>query len=201
LFTGGGRTTLEFDLLFDIGIAGSTVPAEDVRDLTAPLARLAENSSGQDAGAAGLPLVRFVWGKSWNIPGIIIAVAERFDRFAASGAPERSWMRMRFLRVESEPVPEPDFDTPLAEDVPEQPALDVDALLNIPIPESSIQTHEMLGGNEAGSGERLDELADQYYGDPGLWRWIAAFNDIDDPLHLEPGLVLRIPPLINPPKE
>src|SRR5262245_14288498 len=44
LFTGGGTTELLLELLFDVSLLGSSVQTEDVRDLTQPLWRLAENS-------------------------------------------------------------------------------------------------------------------------------------------------------------
>ena len=76
IYTGGGTTELQLRLLFDISLSGSSVRAEDVRELTAPLWQLAENVAGSDVYARP-PLVRFVWGKSWNIPGVVAAVAER----------------------------------------------------------------------------------------------------------------------------
>jgi hypothetical protein len=196
LFTGGGRTVLELDLLFDITIAGSSISAEDVRDLTGPLARLAENDPNPDRYAQ-LPRVRFVWGKAWNIPGVVTAVSERFDRFAASGVPERSWMRMRFLRVNAETPRQPEAAGPLAADLlGENKTLDLSDLPTLDIPEENIQIHEVKGGgDEGGAGDRPDQLAARFYGDPSLWRLIAAFNNIADPLHMLAGLVLRIPPL------
>lgn len=45
---------------------------------------------------------------------------------------------------------------------------------------------------------RLDQLANEYYGDPKLWWIIAQVNDINDPLiDLEIGMMLRIPPLTS----
>ena len=41
--TGGGRTELELELLFDVGLAGSTTAATDVLSLTEPFRALAEN--------------------------------------------------------------------------------------------------------------------------------------------------------------
>jgi hypothetical protein len=46
-----------------------------------------------------------IWGKSWNIPGIVVAVAERLEHFTAAGVPRRSWLRLRLLRVEAPTVP------------------------------------------------------------------------------------------------
>jgi hypothetical protein len=197
LFTGGGRTELELELLFDVSIAGSSLNATDVRDLTGPLARLAENAAGRD-GFGRVPVARFLWGKAWNIPGVVAAVAERFERFTPEGVPERSWMHMRFLRV-NEPAPQPPLSAPAAEAPAEIQMEEAAAeLANLDIPEDQLLVHETLGGGEngdRGSGERLDELAARYYGDPALWRLIAAFNNIDDPASIPAGLLLRIPPL------
>ena len=105
LFTGGGRTELQFDLLFDVQLGGSSVTDPDVRALTRPLWNLAEHAAGSEA-QRGLPLVRFVWGKSWNILGAVVAVAERLEHFTQAGVPQRSWIRLLFLRLD-QPPPEP----------------------------------------------------------------------------------------------
>src|SRR5512133_4114961 len=60
LYAGGGRTQLVLDLLFDIGVAGSTIQTTDVRDLTRPLWQLAETAQESGTGAAA-PIVRFLW--------------------------------------------------------------------------------------------------------------------------------------------
>ena len=75
IFTGGGRTELELSLLFDVSLAGSSVVSADIRDLTAPLWQLAENPEPDAEGRP--PLVRFIWGKAWNIPGVIVAEPAR----------------------------------------------------------------------------------------------------------------------------
>ena len=41
-------------------------------------------------------------------------------------------------------------------------------------------------------GDRLDNLALQFYGDPSLWWFIAHVNNLNK-LNLEPDLSLRIP--------
>lgn len=43
------------------------------------------------------------------------------------------------------------------------------------------------------AGDSLHSLAFKEYDDPGLWRGLAAFNGIDDPLRLAPGTRLLIP--------
>lgn len=99
LFTGGGTTTMDLSLLFDVSLDGSAGRGGDVRTLTRMLWNLAENSG---TGYGSIPTVRFIWGKLWNVPGVIAAVSERFEHFTADGTPRRSWLRLRLIRV-SEP--------------------------------------------------------------------------------------------------
>ena len=195
LFTGGGMTELHLNLLFDVALAGSTANVEDVRDLTYPLWRLAENSADEH-NYGRPPLVRFVWGKSWNIPGIVSAVAERLDYFALGGQPLRSWLSMRFLRVaESASSLQEERRTLHSIQVPEelapQPSTQT-GTTPAEVASAEIQVHQVT------LGERLDQLEFKYYGyfgHPSLWRWLALYNDIIDPLRIPPGTLIQIPPL------
>jgi hypothetical protein len=186
LYTGGGTTELTLDLLFDVDVAGSSIVSDDVRDLTAPLWRLTENTADRTAP----PLVRFIWGKSWNIPGVVVAVAERLESFTGGGSPRRSWLRLRMLRVDEKSETEAEPTT--------SDELDPGALGDFPLPDEFGEdtiVHELLGngdGNDA--GERLDQIADRMYGDPAYWRVLAGCNDIDDPGQLSAGASLRCPP-------
>jgi hypothetical protein len=201
LYTNGGRTELTLDLVFDIslvsGIAESTVPdaapapaLEDVRDLTRPLMELAE--SGMRAGTEKpVTFARFIWGKAWNLRGLVLAIAERLECFTNAGVPQRSWLRMRFVVV-----PEDMEQTMEAK----SPAMELPAMLD---EEKKIDPEEVLGHftlSEAvtssgdRSSERLDEIAFAHYGNPALWRLIAAFNGIDDPLADLSGRLLQVPP-------
>lgn len=188
LYTAGGRTELHLELLFDAPLH-SVLRAKsnsgesdesDVRDLTAPFFALAENASDPRK----LPLARFIWGKAWNIRGIVAAVSERLEHFSQSGVPQRSWMTMRFLRVlearrdDARPAPPPSLD--LSDDGRER-----------------ARDHVVAGSRGVSDvlpGERLDSLASRYYGDPSLWRALARYNGIDDPARVPPGTTLRIPP-------
>jgi hypothetical protein len=186
LFVGGGTTELTLDLLFDVAVAGSTIQTEDVRDLTRPLWQLTERS--EVAGERLLPpIVRFVWGKAWNIPGVVAAVAERLERFTPGGAPRRSWMRLRMLRVSE--LEGAAVNAPRAAALPPPGAG--------PIAPEDLPVHQVLGagpaGGERATGQRLDELAQLYYGDSSLWRLIARENGIQDPMAVGGGAVLRIP--------
>jgi hypothetical protein len=46
---------------------------------------------------------------------------------------------------------------------------------------------------EIGFGERLDQLAFRYYGDPALGRLLAIFNDVEHPMRMAAGRMLRVP--------
>lgn len=196
LYTGGGRTELRLKLLFDVSLAGSSINATDVRELTSPFWQLAENVGGQEAYGRP-PLVRFVWGKSWNIPGIVAAVAERLELFTPEGAPTRSWLHMKFLRASEPSVAQPTpprftLDTALEAAAEPGPAAPASATPEAELPEANIRVHQVA------AGERLDQIASRYYGyygHPSLWRWLAAFNGIADPLHIPAGVLLQIPQL------
>ncbi len=192
LFSGGGTTELLLELLFDVSVGGSTVHGEDVRELTRPLWGLAENGALVE-GERRPPRVRLVWGKRWNFAGVVAAVAERLEHFTADGAPRRSWMKMRLLRVE---------DRPSQDDSPIVPAELTPGAGGGGDDEELLDVHEVLGeGQEAGApsdgprppGERLDEIAARYFGDPAAWRQIADANGLDDPLRIPGGTVLQIP--------
>jgi hypothetical protein len=198
LYTGGGRTELKLDLLFDTSLPGSTIQSEDVRDLTRPLWRLAENMVSED-GSGRMQIVRFVWGKSWNVPGVVAAIAERLEYFNAGGAPQRSWLRMLLYQVEESAT-----QTGVIQKHPPPQEL---FSIQTAIPPGEIGVYEMKGGSEIrgestdapesnpAAGERLDEIAQRVYGDPSYWRLLATFNNIEDPLHIPPGQVLQIPNL------
>lgn len=195
LYTGGGSTELILGLLFDVTLAGSTIKTNDVRSLTGPLWDLAENQFGEK-GPVRPPIVRFIWGKHWNIPGVVTAISQRLEFFAEDGAPRRSWVRLRMLRA-SEPA------------VPVQPrAVGASPLELLPAspgegspPELAI---EAVGGSDTTAGAqespapehtgvRLDQIAHEHLGDSSLWRLIAVFNGIQDPLRMAAGTLLRIP--------
>lgn len=186
VFTGGGRTELDLELLFDITLSDRTAELySDVRELTRPLVMLAENTE-RARGVRRPPLVRFMWGTAWNFPGIIVAAAERLEHFDAEGVPRRSWVTLKLSRV-ADPTEE------LFREFPDPPppgtTVDLDA------EPAGVVTTSGDGGEAGGfAGVRPDLVAAQALGNPLSWRLIAVYNDLDDPLRVPPGTVLRIPP-------
>ena len=197
LFTGGGMTELHLNLLFDVTLAGSSARVDDVRDLTYPLWLLAENAADEEHYGRP-PLVRFVWGKSWNVPGVVASVAERLDYFTVHGDPLRSWLRMRFLRV-AEPRSQTLADRrPLRKvELPEPPVASTPAQV-AEVAATPAKSAGETRVHQYVAGERLEQLAHRYYGyygHPSLWRWLAIYNAISDPLHIAPGTIIQIPSL------
>ncbi|MEU5530255.1 hypothetical protein ABZ744_25300 [Micromonospora chersina] len=182
VFTGGGRTELVLDLLFDTDFVESPARPEDVRALTRPLWMLAENSAIEH-GWLRPPLVRLVWGKTWNVPGVIVAIAERFDAFTLTGTPRRSWLRLKLVRVaETAEAAQAGFEEELA------------AASTPTVPPGSAVVAAADGAAEPGwSGVRFDLLAHDALGSPLRWRLLAEHNRISDPLTVPAGTALAVP--------
>lgn len=218
LFTGGGRTEVRLDLLFDVELAPPDARVTDVRQLTRRIWALAENtaSSGSDRQRRRPPAVRFVWGRAWNIPGVVTEVAERFDRFAPDGSPLRSWMRLAFVRIGAA-ADEPGGEAwELATRLPR-----VD-LTGEPVGAIGVAggtgrpAHRADGSPDPGgtSGSRprptdpveLGILSQAAFGTPLLWKALLAYNDVDDPVDLartvaeRGGGALAVPPLGESPR-
>jgi hypothetical protein len=186
-FTGGGRTELVLDLVFDVALVEAGRQPTDVRALTQRLWTLSENSAAE-RGSGRPPLVRLVWGKTWNVPGVIVAVAERFEAIAATGVPRRSWLRLKLVRVSEPATPPPaSFEQAL-----------IAAPGTAPVPRGGRrEAVQAVGDGQAGggfSGVRVDLLAAEALGDPLAWRRLADQNDLASPLEVPAGVVLAVPP-------
>ncbi|MFG1649699.1 hypothetical protein ACGFIE_07205 [Micromonospora sp. NPDC049275] len=183
VFTGGGRTELVLDLLFDVDFVQAQVRPADVRVLTRPLWMLAENSTAEH-GWLRPPLVRLVWGKTWNVPGVIVAVAERFDAFTGTGSPRRSWLRLKLVRA--------------AETADQAQAGFAEELAAVSTPSAAPGSAVVAAGDGAAepgrSGVRFDLLANDALGSPLRWRLLAEHNRIADPLAVPAGTTLAVPP-------
>jgi hypothetical protein len=183
VFTGGGRTELVLDLLFDVDFVDAQLRPADVRVLTRPLWMLAENSTTEH-GWLRPPLVRLVWGKTWNVPGVIIAVAERFDAFTGTGSPRRSWLRLKLVRA--------------AETADQAEAGFAEELAAASTPTAAPGSAVIAAGDGAAepgrTGVRFDLLANDALGSPLRWRLLAEHNRITDPLAVPAGTTLAVPP-------
>jgi hypothetical protein len=147
---------------------------------------LAENGEPV-AGILAPQRIRFIWGCSWNVPGVIVAVAERLECFDPQGVPKRSWLNLLLRRVEEEveggsappPPTSPQFEVNSPEPATGESG---DDSVVVPVDEDGVALTP------------LHVIAAERYGDPRYDRAIAEYNDLDDLLELEEGQPIRLPP-------
>lgn len=194
--TGGGVTELDLHLLFDTELAQSLDPrpaaapegAEpprltepDVRDLTRPLLALAE--PGRAAGdGRGAPVCRFIWGTAWNLPVVVLALAERLERFGAGGVPGRSWMSLKLRQV------------PEAETAPIGPPPPAGATPPEAAPDTVLDAIPAIADPDGQPATPLYLAALWLTGDPENWPQVAEASGIEDPLRIDAGTVLTAGP-------
>jgi len=161
-------------------------PSVDVRTLTQPLWSLAENGEPV-AGLLAPQRIRFIWGCSWNVPGVIVSVAERLECFDPQGVPKRSWLSLLLRRVEEE------LEGGSAPPPPTSPQFEVNSP-DTATGDSGDDSVIVPVDDEGVALTPLHVIAAERYGDPRYNRAIAEYNDLDDLLELEEGQPLRLPP-------
>lgn len=113
------------------------------------------------------PLVRFVWG-NLDFRGVLVSVTENYTMFTSSGKPVRAKLDLT---------------------IREQ----VDGILTTKShPFESPDRTKWLTLTEDMS---FWALAQMHYNDAGKWRLIAEANQIDNPLMIEKGKIIKIPAL------
>ena len=173
-FEGGGATILTVSLFFDTyslpqknGAAGNH--PEDVREYTEKVFRLmnVDPSLKDSKSKTGRPpRVSFRWGASWSFKSVITKITQRFTMFTSDGKPVRATLDVDFQQVEEEGTYPPQNPTSGGEA----------QRMHLVVP-----------------GETIDGIAFEEYGDAQMWRLIADYNDLEDPLRLRPGQKLAIP--------
>ena len=165
-FGGGNPAEFSLDLIFDT----TRLENQDVRGYTNQLLQLTLMGAGDPKKKDDdPPLVQFIWGDLVLFIAVIKKVEISYTLFLASGIPVRARAKVDFIQA---------FD----EDGPQ-------ASQNPTTRTEARKTHLVQ------QGDRLDYLAFIEYGQPGLWREIAAANGLDDPTDIHPGQVLVIPQL------
>lgn len=115
------------------------------------------------------PFVRFGWGKTIQFTAFLKSVNAKYTLFDQKGTPLRA-----VCTVNLEEIPE---------DIAKQ--------------NPSSGGHASLREHTVVAGDTLHSIAYEEYGQPTLWRVVAEANDVDDPLRLQPGTILRIPPAVD----
>lgn len=183
-FIRGQSETLALDLFFDSTDAGGTgADAVSVTERTDKFYRLIRIEKHSHAP----PVVLFSWGAGsfpgartydslagqsrFGFKGVLDSVRQRYTMFSSQGVPLRAVLSVVLKEYKT-----------LAEQIAE---------LNRESPDRS-KAHVVEAGQTI---TRIAELDTEGSRDAGAdWRRIAEWNGIDDPLALEPGRVLHLPP-------
>jgi hypothetical protein len=110
-------------------------------------------------------LVVFKWGGVTSFPAFITQVNAKYTRFASNGVPIRAVCTVNLEEMPSE----------AEKQNPTSGAL------------SAERVHTMI------AGDTLALVAHREYGDPALWRPLAAYNGVDDPMRIPDGTSLMLP--------
>lgn len=124
------------------------------------------------------PVCRLTWGSMGNgtakhkgfFQGVLENLALQFTLFMENGTPVRATATCTFKAW-----------TPNEKDLKEQ----------------NLMSSDVAKVWVVKRGQTLATIAMREYGDPGKWRPIALANGIDNPMALDPGMVLILPALRN----
>ncbi|MFZ0746411.1 MAG: LysM peptidoglycan-binding domain-containing protein [Terracidiphilus sp.] len=169
----GNTRTLDMELFFDTYEKGTTV--------TSPTIGVdSEQSTAVSAGTGAIydlleidpdthapPICELAWGK-FTFQGVLDHVNGKFTLFLSDGTPVRATLTVTFKEY-----------------------IDVDQLVRVQPTHSA--DHRKV--RVVRSGDRIDNIAGEEYGDPDCWREIAEANHLDDPAELVPGQLLVVPAL------
>ena len=111
------------------------------------------------------PLVKLQWGTITSFPAYVTQISAKFTLFASDGTPIRAACSVSLEEVRREPQ----------KTNPTSGGLTVQ------------RVHSLV------EGDSLASVAYAEYGDPELWRRLAEYNGVDDPMDLTRGQVLLLP--------
>jgi nucleoid-associated protein YgaU len=111
------------------------------------------------------PLVQLNWGTIVSFPAFITSVQAKYTLFSSDGTPIRATCSVSMEEMPGDPLGQN----------PTSGALSAHAV------------HKVI------SGDSLASIAYREYGDPSMWRPLAAANSIDDPIRLPVGATLIVP--------
>lgn len=114
------------------------------------------------------PRIQATWGKALNFKAVVESVTREYTLFSPDGLPLRARVTLA-LR---------EYNT-----------------LEDQIKQLNLQSNDHTRTTVVTRGETLSQIAAREYRDPARWRTIAEANDIDDPLRIQPGMQLKLPPV------
>jgi hypothetical protein len=168
-YTGTKPRTLTIDLLLE-GWSSDHQITRDVETLYSWTKATAQTST---TSSPTPPIVKIVWGQAsagmFNFDAYVKSVTVNYQMFDDTGRPVRAMVN---LSLEETPT--------------------------------SAENQNPTSGGVAGrrehsvvAGESLQSVSYKEYNRVDYWRAIARANNVDDPLRLEPGRTLLIPPVMD----
>jgi len=164
-FGGVQPQTVQMELFFDDWEGTGNL----VRDIETLLGWLKPTDRSINQKKKPQPLaLRFQWGGKQPLAdfrGFLKSVSAKYTMFRPDGTPVRATAQIALEEIPSDPKP----------------------------------TNPTSGAREGrrshvlAAGDSLHSIAYREYDDPALWRGLAVFNAIDDPLRVSPGTRLLIP--------
>ncbi|MFO7583565.1 MAG: hypothetical protein R6W69_02460 [Anaerolineales bacterium] len=172
-FAGGQAATYSLSLFFDsysFESSPNVTDPKDVRELTNQLLSLTLRGAGKSmflVPFSSPPIVTFVWGKITLFMAVVEKVEISYTMFSSDGLPIRAKADVSFKQQ--------DF---------------MDDIMPAQNPTSRTDSRKT---RRVTSGQRLDQIAHEEYGDARYWRLLAEANRMDDPFTLSDGQLLVIP--------
>jgi hypothetical protein len=164
-FTGAGPQTVQMEIWFDAWDAPNA-------DVTGSIKTLFEwtkpTPQSVERGLPRPPVLGFEWGSNRVLSDLQVflkTVNAKYVLFKPDGTPIRASANITL------------------EEVPEDP----------PRQNPTSGARESRRTRLLNEGDSLHSVAFGEYGDAGLWRGLAAFNDIDDPLRVVAGTRILVP--------
>jgi Contractile injection system tube protein len=167
-YVGSNPQSVSLKIFFDDweALAGDvTKDVEQLLDWCTPTQKSIRNKKSQP------PILKFTWGSNLHLQEhkfYLSSVNATYVMFRRDGTPVRATADIKLSEV---PTDDPEGQNPTSGSI------------------NTRRTHLIS------QGDSLQSIANSEYGKPGLWRGIAAFNDLDDPMRLQLGSRLLLPSL------
>ena len=164
-FTGAGPQTVQMEIWFD---AWDAKDADVTKSIKTLFEWTRPTPSSITKKLPRPPVLRFEWGANRvlaDLKAFLKTVNAKYVLFKPDGTPLRASATISL------------------EEVPEDP----------PKQNPTSGARESRRSHLVGAGDSLHAVAFREYGDPNLWRGVAAFNGIDDPLRVAPGTRILVP--------
>jgi nucleoid-associated protein YgaU len=164
-YSGAEPCKLTLELFFDSAVD----PDINVVDSVDDLFRCCVPTEKSIMAEMPLPfLVVFNWGSVTSFAAYISQVQATYTRFAPNGIPIRAVCTVNLEEIDVTPAPKQNPTSGCR---------------------SADRVHTMV------TGDSLALVAYREYGNPELWRPLAAYNDIDDPMRISDGTRVSLPKL------